>query len=328
MPKISIIIPVYKVEKYLSGCLNSVLSQTFTDWEAICVNDGSPDGCDRILAEYAQKDHRIKVITQDNQGLSMARNNGLKEACGDYIYFLDSDDTIHPQCLEIAYTFAIKYNVELVNFSFYKENKDYFKITPINIKKVKKKITSNPVFLGTYKGKYSIQFNVWTKLYKKELLEDIKFIPNIHFEDFPHTFAVLSKKPKTVVLDEKLYFYTSNPDSITLKKASPKQIKDFHTGIHYVYDIYKEPAFHKELKFLKYDFIPNILKQQLNRCRKADNSIQKDMYEEFIKELRDLNNKNLISWRGHKLSRYWQYKKLIKQPNKEISSDFIKQNKI
>ena len=70
------------------------------------------------------------------------------------------------------------------------------------------------------------------------------------------------------------------------------------------------------------------MKQQLNRCRKADNSIQKDMYEEFIKELRDLNNKNLISWRGHKLSRYWQYKKLIKQPNKEISSDFIKQNKI
>ena len=246
MPKISIIIPVYKVEKYLSGCLNSVLSQTFTDWEAICVNDGSPDGCDKILAEYAQKDNRFKVITQENQGLSMARNNGLKEASGDYIYFLDSDDTIHPQCLEIAYTFAIKYNAELVNFSFYKENKDYFKITPINIKKVKKKITSNPVFLGTYKGKYRIQFNVWTKLYKKELLEDIKFIPNIHFEDFPHTFAVLSKKPKTVVLDEKLYFYTSNPDSITLKKASPKQIKDLYTGINYVYDIYKEPAFHKE----------------------------------------------------------------------------------
>ena len=96
MPKISIIIPVYKVEEYLPACLDSVLAQTFTDWEAICVNDGSPDNCGTILAEYAQKDSRIKVITQDNQGVSVARNKAMENATGEYICFLDSDDELAP----------------------------------------------------------------------------------------------------------------------------------------------------------------------------------------------------------------------------------------
>ena len=311
MPKISVIIPIYNVEKYLSQCLESLLNQTYTDWEAICVNDGSSDGCEEIVKQYAERDPRIKIITQDNQGLSMARNNGLKKATGDYIYFLDSDDSIHPQCLEIAYLFATEHNADLVNFEFYKDGKEKFKVDYIDIKKIRKKITSNPVMLGTYKGKYRIHFNVWTKLYKRELLNGIEFIPNIHFEDFPHTFAVLSKKPKTVAIDAKLYFYTSNPNSISFKKANTKQIKDYHTGITYIYDIYKSPELSKELKFLKHDFIPNILKQQLNRCRRADVSVKREMFETFSTELTDLNNKDLISWKGHKLRRFFTYKRLI-----------------
>ena len=100
MPKISIIIPVYKVEEYLPACLDSVLAQTFTDWEAICVNDGSPDNCGAILAEYAQKDSRIKVISQENQGVSVARNKALENAQGEYISFLDSDDELAPTFLQ------------------------------------------------------------------------------------------------------------------------------------------------------------------------------------------------------------------------------------
>ena len=153
MSKISVIIPIYNVEKYLSQCLESLLNQTYTDWEAICVNDGSSDGCEEIVKQYAERDPRIKIITQDNQGLSMARNNGLKKATGDYIYFLDSDDSIHPQCLEIAYLFAKEHNADLVNFEFYKESKEKFKINSIDVKKVRKKVTSNPILLGTYKEK-------------------------------------------------------------------------------------------------------------------------------------------------------------------------------
>ena len=94
MPKISVIIPVYNVEKYLRECLDSLLNQTFKDIEIICVNDGSTDGSLNILNEYASKDSRFIIINQNNQGLSAARNNGLNVAKGDYVAFLDSDDYI------------------------------------------------------------------------------------------------------------------------------------------------------------------------------------------------------------------------------------------
>jgi glycosyltransferase involved in cell wall biosynthesis len=108
-PKVSIIIPVYNTEAYLERALTSVLSQTYRDFEAICVNDGSTDNSLAILESYAQKDSRIKIISQDNQGLSMARNNGLKEAQGEYVYFFDSDDALHPQMLEITVSKIIEY---------------------------------------------------------------------------------------------------------------------------------------------------------------------------------------------------------------------------
>ena len=114
MPKISIIIPVYKVEAYLPACLDSVLAQTFSDWEAICVNDGSPDNCGKILSEYAQKDSRIKVITQENQGVSVARNKALENAQGKYICFLDSDDELAPTFLQKMYQAIMDTNSDMV----------------------------------------------------------------------------------------------------------------------------------------------------------------------------------------------------------------------
>jgi len=97
----SIIIPVFNVEKYLGACLDSVFRQSFQDWEAVCVNDGSTDGSAAILEEYANKDKRLKIITQPNGGLSAARNTGMKEAKGDYVLFLDSDDWLELDALEI-----------------------------------------------------------------------------------------------------------------------------------------------------------------------------------------------------------------------------------
>lgn len=100
MARITVVIPVYNVEKYLKECLDSVLNQTFPDWEAVCVNDGSTDGSAAILDEYASKDGRFKIITQANGGLSSARNTGIKAAKGDYVLFLDSDDWLEPNALE------------------------------------------------------------------------------------------------------------------------------------------------------------------------------------------------------------------------------------
>ena len=114
MPKVSVIIPVYNVEKYLSECLDSVVNQTLKDIEIICVNDGSPDGSAEILEEYAQKDNRIKVITQENRGVSEARNSGLKIASGEYIAFLDSDDYIDLKFFEQLYKRGIESNSDVV----------------------------------------------------------------------------------------------------------------------------------------------------------------------------------------------------------------------
>ena len=107
-PKISIIVPVYKVEKYLHRCLDSIVNQTFTDWECILIDDGSPDNSGIICDEYAQMDRRFKVIHQENKGVSAARNAGLDVAKGEWIGFVDSDDWIEKETYEVAYNKAIK----------------------------------------------------------------------------------------------------------------------------------------------------------------------------------------------------------------------------
>ena len=105
-PLISVIVPVYKVEKYLAECLDSICRQTYKNIEVICVNDGSPDNCAEILQNYAACDSRITVITQKNQGLSASRNNALLKAAGEYVTFVDSDDTIAPEMIEELFRLA------------------------------------------------------------------------------------------------------------------------------------------------------------------------------------------------------------------------------
>ena len=104
MAKVSVIVPVYNVEKYLDVCLDSLINQTFDDFEIICINDGSTDSCLNILRQYAKLDRRIKIFSQKNLGLSAARNAGMKQANGEYIVFVDSDDFLSPVALEKMHT--------------------------------------------------------------------------------------------------------------------------------------------------------------------------------------------------------------------------------
>lgn len=307
MPKISVIIPIYNVEKYLKRCLDSLLEQTFTDFEAICVNDGSADKSLHILKEYAKKDTRIKIVTQSNQGLSMARNNGLKIAQGNYIYFLDSDDAIHPQLLQIAHTFAIKHNADMVCFGYKKSDGIKYAPQNINIEKLQYKITDKPLNLALSNSKFRIPFNVWTKFYKKEILNDINFIKGILYEDYPHTYAILAKSPKTVLIDAQLYFYTLNKNSISHQKITVKQIESFNKGVEFVINEYKNKP---ELKKIKHGLLPKLLKHQLKRCKKAPKEIKEQMYKIFSSELKNLFSKNLVSVFGCGFLRYLTYKKI------------------
>lgn len=124
MPQISIIVPVYKVENYLHKCLDSILAQTFTDWECILIDDGSPDNSGKICDEYAEKDSRFRVIHQENAGVSAARNAGLNVAQGEWITFVDSDDWVERNWLEELYKIAVHNDVDVVECGYWRETLD------------------------------------------------------------------------------------------------------------------------------------------------------------------------------------------------------------
>ena len=126
-PKISIIVPVYKVEKYLCRCLDSIVAQTFTDWECILIDDGSPDNSGKICDEYAEKDGRFRVIHQENAGVSAARNAGLDAARGEWIGFVDSDDWVESNMYEYLYNNALETKSDVVICGFVGQHKKRIK---------------------------------------------------------------------------------------------------------------------------------------------------------------------------------------------------------
>jgi glycosyltransferase involved in cell wall biosynthesis len=302
-PKISVIIPVYNVEKYLKRCLESVSNQTFEDFEIIAVNDGTKDNSLSILEEYAKKEKRLQIISQENQGLSAARNTGIKACKGEYIYFLDSDDAIHPQCLEIAYHFITKQKAELVCFDYEHSDGNEYNQTPYDINQIDYNISSNPL----QKGMKYAKFNVMMKFFHRDLIGDLRFIPGISFEDYPFTLAIFAKKPVTVFIDTKLYFYTRNMASITKQSGKPKLIEDYIKGVTFVCNAFADDSLKTERETLKQDFIPLILKHQIGRCRRADKENKKAMLALFRDELLELKKRGWLSFKGHKLRNWLTY---------------------
>ena len=242
MPAISIIIPVYNTGKRsLCQCLDSVLHQTFSDWEAICVDDGSTDKCGVILDEYAARDKRFVVIHKKNGGVSRARNDGLKKASGKYIMFLDSDDCIHPQTMDIVYRFALNNKSDLVSFRVdggaYKDILNGANAQEIikrcfaqkyDFNKIKYKKTDSVINYATERnhklGRFVIRhcYPV-VHLYKRDLLNGIEFNHNIKIcEDFPFFIDVLLRNPKTTIINLPLYIYVPNNASALRSVDSQK----------------------------------------------------------------------------------------------------------
>lgn len=213
--KISIIVPVYKAERFLPRCIESVIHQTFPDWELILVDDGSPDRCGEICDAYAEKDQRIYVIHQKNFGVSAARNAGLNVAHGNYIYFIDSDDYIADHALEILYNkmeqkcadivFSghnrVRRNGEICNDTKEWEQGD-------DIRKWQRAIIEN-----------QIPNFVWGKLYRRSLWKNIRFPAGVIMEDLfimPHVFMAAKK---IHFIREPLYFY-SNENDVSIMSVS------------------------------------------------------------------------------------------------------------
>lgn len=222
-PKISIIVPIYKVEKYLEKCIDSILEQTFTDFELILVDDGSPDKCGKICDEYELKDNRIKVIHKKNGGLSDARNSGIKIAKGEYLGFIDSDDWINREMYEILYMNAIKYKADIAVCDFRDVQEEYIVKEKLNlvydIELLSNIETLNKLY--TTKTTFVIACN---KIYKKELFNNLEYRVGRIYEDEFIIHELIYKSKKVIYINAKLYFYLKRPDSIVGASFTAKKL--------------------------------------------------------------------------------------------------------
>ena len=233
---ISIIIPVYKVEKYLEKCIQSVINQTYENLQIILVDDGSPDNCGKICDEYAKKDHRIEVIHKSNGGLSDARNKGLEIAKGEYIGFVDSDDYIEADMYEVLYNLLKQYNadVSICNFYTVSQGKISIKNADNGINEYNRIEILKEILLDK-----NIQSYAWNKLYKKELFDEIKYPIGKKYEDIGTTFYLLEKCNKVVVTGKSEYYYINRQDSI-VNNVTESTITDYIELIIQRYDYIEE----------------------------------------------------------------------------------------
>lgn len=224
-PEISIIVPVYNVEKYLKRCIDSILNQSFTDFELILVDDGSTDNSGKIIDEYAIKDERIKVIHKENCGQGSARNRGLDIAKGNYIGFVDSDDWIHKDMYKILYENIIKYNTDISQID-HKPTSSY--VNDENIINEKVHIVDN--ILKEFGNCTSFELLpyifVWNKLYKADIWSSFRFPENKFAEDLRVIYKIYYKSNKMIRIDRKLYYYFMSDNSSTRGKFNIKKLED------------------------------------------------------------------------------------------------------
>lgn len=250
MVAFSVIIPVYNDEIYIKECLDSLKKQTFKNFEIICINDGSTDGTQRVLESYALNFPKFKIINQKNKCLSIARNNGLKEAIGEYIYFVDSDDILKENALEVAWNKCKEFNLDVLFFSFENFSNSEAMICRYAhmIDSLKRKCCyaqrpcSGQNMLVEFNENNEYYVTVWAQIARKEFLKKnkIQFYPGILFEDNLYTMQVLLKSEKVMCINDILYGKRIRENSIVTRKENAENIKGFLITVIEMLKIQKE----------------------------------------------------------------------------------------
>lgn len=214
--KISVIVPVYNAEKYLDRCIQSVLQQTYPNWELILIDDGSKDESGSIADQYEQTDDRIRVIHQQNAGVSAARNQGLNLATGDYVAFLDADDELTSDCFNKLLRVAIENHADIVAGKCSSDRNSTRQLGETIIwhgeEALKNALMDNP-----------FTYSAWAKLFHMACIGNTRFVPEIKInEDSYFIFQLLTKKPTFVGIEDDVYLYRENPDSASRAAFSEK----------------------------------------------------------------------------------------------------------
>lgn len=278
---ISVIVPVYKSEKYLSDCVDSILNQTFCDLEVILVDDGSPDNCPEICDDYAKKDYRVKVIHKQNGGVSSARNAGLDIASGEYVAFVDSDDYLDANMYQMMMDTADKYNCDIVLCDCVKEFPSKSCIYSHSIRggfydKAQLQHEYYPHLLMMENVEYPATISNCLLLFRRELSDRVRYLVGVRYSEDLLFGAQLMINAESFfyMKEEALYHYRMNPESAT-HRFVPDKWNDYmklHIEITNVFRSYREFDFSDQvdlcLLFFMYNSVGDLYTAPLGRQKK------------------------------------------------------------
>lgn len=278
--KVSVIVPVYNVEKYIKKCLNSLVNQTLDEVEIVVVNDGSPDNSQKIIDEYTKKYKNIKSYVKENGGLSDARNYGIKRATGKYISFVDSDDYIRKDMLEKMYNYAIQKNFDVVvcdSINVYSDGTEILIKSNNNYSDddVKNYIISPPM--------------ACTRLFKKSIFDKIEFKKNIYYEDLEMTPKVVNLTKKIGFVSDGLYYYVQRDGSIMKQNV-------FNDKLLNIFDVLKSNKDLLENEFpqeIEYMYITHLLRTASLRFLDYDNG------KEYVYKIHNIMKKYFPKWKNN-----------------------------
>ena len=274
MVKISVIIPIYNTAKYLKECIDSVLNQSFTDIEVICVNDGSTDSSPDVLKTYESNDHRIKIINQENKGLGAARNIAMTEAQGEYIIFLDSDDYMAEEAFVELYDIMESKSLDVLIYkiiNFDNETYEETRSSYLEMNFLKKIVADNVFNWKIIKNRlFDMSVTAPGKMFRRDLIQNITFPEGLIFEDNLFFMKMIFKAKRIYFLDEYFYYRRLRDDSITSSSFSqfPDCIPIYDSvGEHLKqigkYDEFAEQLFNRKCKdvFTRFSNVPDEYKQ-------------------------------------------------------------------
>lgn len=283
-PLITLIIPCYNAKQTLEKCLDSVVHQNYTHLEIIIVDDGSTDGTSKIYEEFQIKDDRIKVLKQENSGVSRARNRGLEAANGEYICFVDSDDWVEPNYCAELYDLLIQENADIaiVEASYEDEKGNVVFNKPISDEKVYDGRRALDLLLEDQ----VIQSHPWGKLYNTATFKNIYFPENLKcFEDYSTLFKVFDKAVKVVKSNKKLYHYIQHDDSLS-HNLSPETAFYFYLAIMEVFKFWQSKPPHNNRKKITKNIIRKllmVLKRILRNTKKEEMHDEKERIRKSFK---------------------------------------------
>lgn len=251
---LSIIVPFYNTERYISRCIDSILSQTFSDWELILIDDGSSDKSYKLCIDYASKDSRLKVLTQSNAGQGAARNNGLNHCTGDYVTFIDSDDVLLDSntLLYAMNAFSSLEDIDIVQFPFKKYNEESTIVQPQKKCKILSSkedfILHSDILNMIQPTDVVLKTSPWPKVYRRELFENIKFPKGIIYEDTYMFCEMLPQIRSIAIIDKGLYGNYERMDSTTTSPMTAKKAHDRVVVLTKVYHTLCEYSKNKKLR--------------------------------------------------------------------------------